>query len=1133
METLSPDQTTKLLSDTPASEDAFEGGHERVAEALASLIRDEKGGKAVALRGPYGSGKSTVIEILDDKIESDGETRIFTYDAWEHQGDPLRRSFIESLVEFLREPDPGWAESDAWEDEIDRIARRKETTEVNTEPKLTTWGRVVAITLFLAPLGAFTVNNFISGPDGAIQLGTPELSLWILGMIVFLLPIILIVIAWFSGDDPFYVFVRESHHERETKTIKTPDPTTIEFQNIFRRILRNVLCHDNRQLILVVDNLDRLPARDAFATWATMRTFFQQRSGDTRGWEDRLWLIVPFNFEALRSVFSSNDGDLSDGAEEDSSNPERNNATTSVDEGVRALRDTSLPRTSANSSSADDLQAFIDKTFTATFRVAPPVLSDWEQFMKDQLEEAFPGLKAGPDSKEVFHSLYKLYRVAGVGVENVPTPRDIKLFINQLSILYRQWGDQVKLQVLAAYALKSGGISKNGHQITQSSFLNRRVKAELQGENWQRQFAALHFNVKDGALQVLIGGAVREALLEGDKDLLSEQADVTGFVNVLETVVSEVVDEEDAPTSALAATALRGVEIDASEKERSIWNELYRGLREDNWYPLSEKHGKGVVTILERKPGAPTDRNLERLIEAFSEAEPESGDSWTEGVAVVLSYFQRTGREDAIEKVLRVPGNGKSFLQSVVRLTALQNGHELARFFVPEAGNTEIDQALSEIVEQNEITAAHAEAVRLLTRIREEGAKYNWIWKQTADSMQKRIAHNSGASDEELRGVLEMLLVIAALHQDETAINFLTANEGRRDVFHYFHEHRDDDDLKIPSLCILITLLYNSSIESGGNAGSANQGQGQMGSLLNNAGQQDKYVPKIAELVMRTWLTQELIESAHSNDRVQSLVKRILRKVAQSPNGAQYITTDHLCEESEIVVDALLHDGLDTVVKEKLTAGELRVRLNGIGKQRWERALENQDSLLDLVLSALKIDPSIQISSGFREALLSHAETVLDGNPPTRLKKEWARFPELLGEEERNAFFRELQALLLDSADQQIGSLLELYGKPLQQSDVIGLNEIDNPDELVGNHLIHILTRGDASELKWLLEVIKQHDNLLEDTSRKVREPFQHQVVGAADELEGEERKTVSEIANLIGVDLPEKKPSSDSEKSG
>ena len=48
--------TTRLVPDEPASVDEF-GAHQRVAEAVASLVRTEPGGRVIALEGPWGAGK--------------------------------------------------------------------------------------------------------------------------------------------------------------------------------------------------------------------------------------------------------------------------------------------------------------------------------------------------------------------------------------------------------------------------------------------------------------------------------------------------------------------------------------------------------------------------------------------------------------------------------------------------------------------------------------------------------------------------------------------------------------------------------------------------------------------------------------------------------------------------------------------------------------------------------------------------------------------------------------------------------------------------------------------------------------------------------------------------------------------
>ena len=93
---------TRLLDDLPADSDEF-GGHQKIAKALAQLVATEGGGRAVALTGPWGSGKSTIIELTRAELTkisagNPDEYHVFVFDAWAHSGDPLRRAFLEGLI---------------------------------------------------------------------------------------------------------------------------------------------------------------------------------------------------------------------------------------------------------------------------------------------------------------------------------------------------------------------------------------------------------------------------------------------------------------------------------------------------------------------------------------------------------------------------------------------------------------------------------------------------------------------------------------------------------------------------------------------------------------------------------------------------------------------------------------------------------------------------------------------------------------------------------------------------------------------------------------------------------------------------------------------------------------------------
>lgn len=281
---------TKLLLDLPANEDAF-GPHERIAEAIEYLIVNEDGGKSIALTGPWGSGKSTVVSLLKELFQDGNRSpkcEVFVFDAWSHQGDPLRRSFLERLIDFLVEK--RWVDSKHWHQEKEKLSKRLTITETSEVPRLTSWGIWWACTALLVPVGlaSFQLEN------------VPWWTQWI-GLLLVALPlaftIVLLITA--KGDkrkNIFQFLVSRAEKHTCNETIETPEPTSIEFQQLFNHAIKEALNDEqNRRLLIVIDNLDRVDPHDALAIWSTMRTFFDNDSTLSPLIRSRFWLLVPYD----------------------------------------------------------------------------------------------------------------------------------------------------------------------------------------------------------------------------------------------------------------------------------------------------------------------------------------------------------------------------------------------------------------------------------------------------------------------------------------------------------------------------------------------------------------------------------------------------------------------------------------------------------------------------------------------------------------------------------------------------------------------------------------------------------------------------------------------------------------------
>jgi len=410
-----------FLSDDPVTKDAF-GTHNRVANSIAHKVETDACGKNIGLEGIWGSGKSSIIKMLEKKLEDNENIHLFTFDAWAHQSDPLRRAFLEELISSLQSELEGrktWLSKRPvdcdWEyekckkcgkrlecrpDEIrDELRLRREHDTIASEPTVTGWGKAFATATLAMPIGV------------ALLSAAPKLTGWYfwLGTILASAPLIIIgvciIYRSFKKEHETNLlgeFVGKTKEVTKHTTQKSVDPTSIEFREYYWEILPHAFKEDKRKLVIVVDNLDRVESEIARDIWGTMHTFLEGHTSRQKEIAKRMWVIVPYDPTSIVKLWS---------AEETS--------------GYKMA------------------DAFKEKTFQVRYRVAPPLTSSWEKYFKDQLKMAFPY-----KNENTQHSIYHIFRIQSLPRYHyrIPTPREIKLFINRMVALAHQHYPDVSIE---------------------------------------------------------------------------------------------------------------------------------------------------------------------------------------------------------------------------------------------------------------------------------------------------------------------------------------------------------------------------------------------------------------------------------------------------------------------------------------------------------------------------------------------------------------------------------------------------------------------------------------------------------------------------------------------------------------
>lgn len=519
--------TFKYISKAPCGKDLFAGKvHERTAEQIASQLLSTDTSLMIGIDGGWGTGKSNLIRMIElevskSKDEGKKNTLFFTYDAWGHQNDMPRRSILEELTSKITESNIlGEKETKEWKKKLKILMSQRREVSTKSVPKVSTGILVLSLVFILTPVFS-TVSEVIPAEC------SPMWKL-LVTILPFLTGVIYAICKYCRLEQKnLRAFLNEfiSLYQERTKeetsyeTVFSEEPTSTQF----KQWMQGLDGHLQAPLILVFDNMDRLPSAKVQEFWTAIHAFFAEES------YKNIQVIVPFDRSHIISAFKG----------------ENCNDTQNY---------------------GND---FIDKTFDIVYRVAPPTLSNWKNYLSNLWEEAF--------SEKLFpnNSVTQVYDLLTLG----KSPREIVAFVNDCVTIRNTSDSNIPIEYVALFVIGKHAIDENPQEeLLKLNFL-KPLAYRYHNEETSKYLSALYYQLSpQEALDLVYADQLRRELEVGNPTLLQSL--------ISQSILSEILEHAIAKVSQVANAALVFAKVqEVAQIATRFWDQLVQKAPEENESP--------------------------------------------------------------------------------------------------------------------------------------------------------------------------------------------------------------------------------------------------------------------------------------------------------------------------------------------------------------------------------------------------------------------------------------------------------------------------------------------------------------------------------------------------------------------
>lgn len=458
--------SARYITTWPSGEDLSEKKPQQaISDAIANHVIDYDdehydGGslpRVIGVEGKWGCGKSNVIKILSNNDRLKEKYHVLEFDAWSYQEDDYRISLMEHITAQLKRLYPQRVND--IEKELRKALANYEYEETKFEPHVSGLLIGVLITIAFTSLFGFVLEKY------------PDTEFYRYSRIVFIvIPwLILAIYAWFKRkdiDDLLVLFENTIRNGGTTRTTYSRTPSVSDL----RRWLDNVSVICGTKLIVVIDNMDRLPNEKLKKLWSMIHVFANNEQ------MVNTWMVIPYDEQQLKKAIG------------------------------------------------DDYKQYIRKTMPITLSVGEPIVTDVRDVFDGLYKRAFGEAETHISFiRSLFNYTYERYSI-----------RDVVYFLNGMVAISRQFPNfsllSVALYVVMEEELKENPFKVLMADVFASKYS---PFAPLTEDNRSEVAAIVYHVSKDDAMQVVYENAIDHAVMGEDELPIEDVKNKKDFYKVL------------------------------------------------------------------------------------------------------------------------------------------------------------------------------------------------------------------------------------------------------------------------------------------------------------------------------------------------------------------------------------------------------------------------------------------------------------------------------------------------------------------------------------------------------------------------------------------------------------------------